>query len=522
VENTLAPLAASQQASASSGTAEVAEPDPIGSDPGTGLSRLAPYITGTVAFLLGAWQISRLSFTQDEAATLSAIRRPFGAMLAVLAHIDAVHGAYYLVMHLVAKLGQSEAIIRAPSVLAMAGAAALMTVIGTRLAGTRTGLIAGLVFASCWFTTEYAQDARPFALATFFVVLASYRYVVYAQTGTARDAAWYSLVLAVCGLVNIFTLLVTVAHGVTLLTSPVSRARLRPYALAVVAAGAFVSPAAWLAATEVGQVGWEHRPGLAIFWAGMAALAAIAVLSWRLALARESVAVAQPDSPSSEQVSALGSAPLIRLSTPWLVVPAAILLITSQFAIAHSPGQSAVAGHAGIWEPRYLLFCLPGAALLIAAIAGRLPAKAVKAVGVTLVVAAAATQPLARPAESHNDLRDAAALVRSQSHRGDVVVFPDLGKRLITDAYPADFRRVRDIGLDTSPGARNSLYGLNVDPSVLWHRLAHVGRIWIISFPAVGPPARHYGPPSDPGTFCLRHAWSYPLNLVLLYTRCAQ
>jgi mannosyltransferase len=471
--------------------------------------------------LLGAWQISRQSFNQDEAATLSAIRRPFGAMLAVLGHIDAVHGAYYLLMHLVAKLGQSEAVMRAPSVLAMAGAAALVTVIGARLAGTWTGLIAGLIFASCWFTTEYAQDARPFALATFFVVLASYRYVVFVQTGKARDAAWYSLVLAICGLVNVFTLLVAVAHGVTLAASPASRARLRPYALAVVAAGALASPVALLAATEVGQVDWEKRPGPALFWGAMAAFSVIALLSRRLVLARQSVAAAQPDGSASEQRIAFGPAPLIRLSAPWLLVPAAILLITSQFAIAHGPGQSASAGHAGIWEPRYLLFCLPGAALLIAAVAGRLPAKAARVVAVALVAAAAATQPLTRPAESHNDLRAAAALLQSQSRRGDVVVFPDIAKRLITDAYPADFRRVRDIGLDNSPSARSSLYGLNVGESVLWHRLADVDRIWIITFPAAGLPARHYGPPSDPDAFCLQHAWSYPLNLVLLYSPCA-
>jgi mannosyltransferase len=477
--------------------------------------RLAPWILGAITLVLDAWQISRLSFTQDEAATMSAIRRPFGAMLAVLRHIDAVHGAYYLIMHLVVRLGQSAAIVRAPSVLATAGTAVLIVMIGTKLGRNWVGPAAGLLFALFGLTTEYAQDARRFALATFLAALASYRFILFMQDGRRANSVWYLAALAACGLMNVFALLIAVAHAVTLLVSPVTRDRLRGYLLSLSAAVIVVAPVAWIASGQVSQVGWEHRPQLALVLPIVAVLGIISALAFVLATAGDN-----EDEPAGSQAPAVfGAAPLIRLCAPWLVAPVLLLLIASQITIARSPGQSSVAPGSGIWEPRYLLFCLPGAALLVVAMAARLPRYASAAVVAALIIGAAASQAIARPATSRDDLRAAARLIGAQGRPGDAVVFPDIAKRLITDGYPASFRRVRDVGLDTSPAARDSLYGLNVNQPTLWFRLTRIQRVWIVTFPA-GVPSRHYGRPNAQDAFCLRQAWQYPLNQVLLYERC--
>ncbi len=475
--------------------------------PWTALAAQAgPALVGVLTAALGFWQISRLSFNQDEAATLAAVRRPLLSMLAVLGHIDAVHGAYYLIMHVVLKLGSSEFVLRTPSVLAMAGAAALTVLIGSRLGDRRTGLAAGLIFGTLSLTTEYAQDARPFALAVFLAVAASWRFTVLAETGRRRDAAWYGVVLALAGLMNLFTVLIVVGHAITLVLGPARRERLWPFAWAGGAALVVISPVAWLAATQVGQVGWERRPGPALV-AGIAVLLAAAAIGSAL-LARSSGA-------GDDRV--LGSAPLIRLSAPWLVAPVTLLVAVSQVPVASVPGQGAPAAGAGIWEPRYLLFCLPAAALLAAAMLARLPRPAAIVTTVIAVAAAVATQPLARQAVSPDDLRGVSALIGAHGRSGDVVVFPDIAKRLITDAYPAGFARVRDVGLDTA--AKDSLYGLNVPEPVLGRRLAYAERVWVVIFP-VTVPAGHYGPPGAPDTFCLVRDWRFPLNQVLLYRRC--
>jgi len=252
------------------------------------LFRWAPYITSGVTLLAGMWQVARLSYTQDESATLSAVHRPFGSMLAVLGHIDAVHGSYYLLMHLVVKLGNSAAVVRTPSVLAMTVAAWFTTRLGIKLAGGRIGLVAGLLFAASPLTTEYAQDARPFAMVTCLAVLASYRFVVFVRTGARPHAIWYGVALATCGLMNVFGLLIVAGHAVTLVGSPVHRDRLRWFAYSAGAAVLAVSPVVWLAATEVGQVGWERGPGAAVALAVLVGLAVVGLLAWRTAPRRAS------------------------------------------------------------------------------------------------------------------------------------------------------------------------------------------------------------------------------------------
>lgn len=475
------------------------------------LSRWAPWVTSGVTLLAGLWQVGRLSYTQDEAATLSAVRRPFGSMLALLGHIDAVHGTYYLLLHLVAKLGTSPEVVRIPSVLAMALAAYFTTLLGIRLAGGRVGLAAGLLFAVSPLTTEYAQDARPFAMVTCLAVLASYRFVIFVRTGARRHAVWYSVALAACGLMNVFGLLIIAGHTATLVASPVRRGRLGRFAWATGAAALVVSPVGWLAATEVSQVGWERGPSSAVVLGVLVGLAVAGLCAWRTARSSRDADVTGGDLAES-----FGHAALTRLSAPWLIIPVVLLLAASQIPVSTTSGGSA---GTGIWEPRYLLFCFPALVLLLADLASRLPPKTATAVTAIMIAASAACQPFARPTISPDDLRAVASLLEAQSHTGDVVVFPNIAKRLVTDAYPSGFSRLTDIGLDTSPAARDSLYGLNVSQPVLWRRLTGVQRLWIVIFP-MPRPEKYYPNETAPDAFCLKRSWRFRLNMVLFYQRC--
>jgi mannosyltransferase len=279
-------------------------------------------------------------------------------MLAVLGHIDAVHGSYYLLMHLVVKFGASEAIVRMPSVLAMTAAAWFTAVIGSELAGPLPGLAGGLLFAISPLTTEYAQDARPFAMVTCLAALASYRFVIFIRTGRTKDAAWYGAALALCGLMNVFGLLLLTGHAATLALSPVRKDRLLRFAGAAATATLVVSPVAWLAATEVAQVSWERRPGLATVASILAALAAAAVVA--LMAIRPERQPQTSDGTSQVYTARFGTDPLVRLSAPWLIIPVAFLVIGSQISIPSAPGAAAgAAAGSGIWQPRYLLFCFP-------------------------------------------------------------------------------------------------------------------------------------------------------------------
>ena len=76
-----------------------------------------------------------------------------------------MHGLYYLLMHGWMVLGTSPAVMRIPSVIAMAVAAALMVIIGRRLTGSGwAGLFAGLIMALTPSISYYAQTARSYAM----------------------------------------------------------------------------------------------------------------------------------------------------------------------------------------------------------------------------------------------------------------------------------------------------------------------------------------------------------------------
>ena len=76
-----------------------------------------------------------------------------------------MHGLYYLLMHGWVAVGTSPAVLRIPSVIAMAVAAALMVILGRRLTGSGwAGLFAGLIMVLTPSISFYAQTARSYAM----------------------------------------------------------------------------------------------------------------------------------------------------------------------------------------------------------------------------------------------------------------------------------------------------------------------------------------------------------------------
>jgi len=174
-----------------------------------------------VTFVIMLWGITGASYWRDEAATLSAAQRPFGNLLQTLGNIDAVHGAYYILIWVAVRLGGTgELVTRFPSALAMAGAAAAVAALGRRLISPRAGLASGLVFAVLPEVSLYGQDARPYAIVVALAALASYLLVRAMQADRGARYRWltgYAVCLAALGIVDIFGLLLIPAHAVTVL-----------------------------------------------------------------------------------------------------------------------------------------------------------------------------------------------------------------------------------------------------------------------------------------------------------------
>ena len=129
---------------------------------------------GLLTLVLCLYHAGRPQLWRDEFASASAASRSFSQLFGLLGHVDASTGFYYLLLHIwITLFGSSPASLRTPSALAMAGAAVLITQIGTRLYGPAAGLAGGLVFALIPAVSRYGQEARAYALALFAVSLAT-------------------------------------------------------------------------------------------------------------------------------------------------------------------------------------------------------------------------------------------------------------------------------------------------------------------------------------------------------------
>lgn len=166
-----------------------------------------------VTAALGLYEIGVPQLWRDELASWSAASRSLPQLWAMLHNIDAVLGIYYFGLHLwMAAFGDSATAMRLPSVIAMAAAAAVVALIGRRLGGNLAGLASGLVFALIPSVSRYAQEARPYAFATFFAALATLMFLRAMERPTWGRWSLYTIVLAAAGASNLIALCVAAGH----------------------------------------------------------------------------------------------------------------------------------------------------------------------------------------------------------------------------------------------------------------------------------------------------------------------
>ncbi len=327
-----------------------------------------PVIPAVVTLAVVLYQIQRPSFWRDEGATLAAVHRSLPQMFRMLGYQDAVHGAYYLLIWFWVRLsGSGEVALRFPSAVAMAVAAAFITLIGRRLVSPGAGLAAGLVFAALPSVSRYGQEARSYAFVAALATVASYLLVRALAAEPDRRPRWlagYGVALAALGLANIFGLLLIPAHLPLLLLSlrsagrvdgpggagPAGEARklLRGWLAAVVAACVVASPLMVLAWAQRHEEVWikpvslKEVRSLVGMTGGIQSAMVIGVIIL--------CAVVAGEVRGRARLRAGWPVPLLALAVPWLLLPAALLLAGS---LLHPS-----------YVFRSLVFCIPAAALL--------------------------------------------------------------------------------------------------------------------------------------------------------------
>jgi hypothetical protein len=434
---------------------------------------VAVAVPAAVIFVIGLWGLDRGGMWGDESVTFLVGRRTVPQIWQLLHGLDAVHGLYYLFMHVVLAVHPDEVVLRLPSVCGAAATAGLVAALGVRLVRPRVGLWAGLLYAIIPLTGHYAQEGRSYALVAAGVAGATLLLVQAMEGRSRRGWWWYGGVLAVTCLLHELVALVLCAHALTLALARVPREVWLGWARAAGLVGAVLLPLVWVSQEQSAQVSWLVTPGWdqaehlvrdfaagpegVVFWVSVA-LMVLGLVAGRPAA----------------------------VAAPLLVLPPTLLIAVSQIR--------------PLYHERYVLYALAGAPLLIAAGADRVAAALAHlrprghrlrygrlgTLTGLLAVALAFVQclPLYRldrtPGHRPENLGAVAARAARDIRPGDPVLFLPSNWRLTALTYPKAFRRARDIALRESGPRSGTLSGIETTPDQLRRRLAGVDRVWVV------------------------------------------
>ncbi|CAM3852645.1 glycosyltransferase family 39 protein [Smaragdicoccus niigatensis] len=419
-------------------------------------SRFAPAAVSILALAISAWGIGRPSFWYDEAATISAINRPWHDMVAMLGNVDAVHGAYYFVMYgwlqITGDFGLSEFGSRLPSALAIAAAAGLIVVLGTKLVDRRFGVVAGLVLATLPRVLWTASEARGYAFTVMLAVASTLLALIAAE----RGKWWWAAYVATSVVLVVFFVPAITVVGVNVLIV-VLRNGFAPIAellISSIAVGLINAPFAAFAQSQTEQISWmapvtrqtlvdavllqytEESPAYLILGI-VVVLAALTAALWRSV-------------PKPVWHAAVAGALLA-------AIPTMVTLVYSAFVTP-------------TYVPRYMSFTAPGVALVLAAAIRALARHRdwVAAVLVAALALAAVPAFLAQRGPygraGGSDFSQVADFVGSHARAGDCVAFEPVlswsptSQRIVMRAKPVQFRGLRDIGPSVDAVAGDKLW----------------------------------------------------------------
>lgn len=456
-----------------------------------GHSALIVGVIGAVIGFAGSWVPS---YWGDEAASVMSATRTWPSLAAMLGNIDGVHGLYYALLHMwVSAFGPSEVATRALSAIAVGFMVAGTVVLVRELAGTRMAVLAGILCAVLPRTTYMAAEARSYALGAAVAVWVTVLLVRLLRASNARR--WwfaYAAAIAVGMYVFLYLGLLLVVHG--LFVAVLHRRALKRWAPAagvslllaapIIVVGylqrsqiSFLEKRHYATAEHVFTSQWFGYPLLAI----AAWLLIVVAMIWLIAALRQR----RPDD--------AGLIALALLAAFWLSVPTAALLLSD-------------ATIARVYNVRYLSFCAPAAAILLALgvrAVSRLASPSRRGAVASLLVCAVLIgcapaylgqrSPWAK--DGGSDWRAVADYVGANAAPDAAVVFdqstkPSRDPRIALDLYPEAFAGLRDIALETPYGDRPHLWDRTSPNAEVAPRLIGSGDVWAIELTtSTAPPA---------------------------------
>jgi mannosyltransferase len=328
-----------------------------------------------------------------------------------------------------------------------------------------------------------------------------------------RGTAWlwlaYAIGLAFATLLDIYLVLLWVAHAVVILAFHRTRRALAGFGISSALTIAAMAPFMAVVVGQVHQISWitpigrrtiedvavqqyfDRNPIFALL-SGLVIAAAVTL--WLSKLRR----------------AGAGDRQLIVLAIAWATIPTAVIVLWS--SVAHA-----------IYTPRYLAFTAPAIALLLGVCIGALAtapwlSTAVVAVFVIATVPSyvgAQRNPYAKYGMDYSQVAD---LITAQAAPGDcllvndTVTFHPAPMRPLMAARPDAYRKLVDVSLWQRATERRDVFDTNLIPQASVGPLSQCKELWIITQADKSLPAHEQGAPMAPGpqfgntwTFAVTH-----------------
>jgi mannosyltransferase len=416
--------------------------------------------------------LGRPGLWTDELATWGMATTPWSEFWPVLRDVDAVLAPYYVFMHAwVSVFGDSTIALRAPSLFAMVGSAAMIGVLGHRLMERSAAIVGGLVFAILPSTSRFAAEARPFALCTFVACVAAW--LLLRATERPSRTAWmaYGLSVVVLGWLHVVALLLLAAHAWTVVAW--RRAACWRFLAAATVAGAASLPllvfGAWQRhqVAPIPRVGFDTTlPYAQVLFGGVGIAVVVVVL-------------------------ALFSIPLrfpMAVFTGWAIVPPVALVLLGMAL--------------PMFLPRYLVFTTPAWAVLAGVALVRLRLSLVCLGIAVLAVLSLPSQLQQRTPGGHNQATaQIATVLDAREQLGDAIVYADDepdGTWTARDAvarYVSADRRPIDALAVTPPRHGGRLLATECSDPVPC--LGKPQRVWVVRLGTLDDPLAGIGPDKE-------------------------
>jgi mannosyltransferase len=439
---------------------------------------------------------ARPSLWFDEAATISASTRSVPELWQLVHNIDAVHGLYYLVMHgWFTIVPATEFWSRLSSCLAVGAAAAGVVVLGKQFSTRTVAVCAGVVFAILPRMTWAGIEARSYALTAAAAVWFTVLVVAAARRNVAALWPIYGLALMLSTLLNLFVVLMVVAHAVVVAVVADNRSTVGRWAATSAVVLVILAPFIAFCRSQIAQVRWISPPSphtvvdiakeqyfdQSVPFAVLAG----AVLAAPLVLQR-----LRPMDVGSRQLAVIAAA--------WIAMPTAVLLI---YSVWLEP----------IYYPRYLCYTSPAMALLLAVCIVAVARSRERVTAALAMFALAATPNYLLTqrgpyAKEGMDFSHVADVISAHASPGDCLIMDNTTTwapgpiRPLTAARPGAYEKLIDPGRGQRAVDRNRLWDAHLGIWGVADRVRQCTVLWTVSQREPTVPDRQTGPGLDPGS----------------------